>query len=236
MDIPETGSVVSGVGNEVIILLLCVVAGTTMVLGLKLMWSIRSQQNLHPAQVSTVQNTRADMGITAEELDVPAENCPVCLGSIDCAVQTNCGHKFCAQCILEYWRHDQWPRAARCPVCRRQVTLLLGRVTGAFGERITDYNQRMSGEWRSPLSYVYDVPTILTHLWQELFSERGPFLIRRLYLGYIVILLALYLLSPFDILPESVFGLFGYLDDLMLCLIAIVYISFVYRTYLAQRA
>ena len=87
-----------------------------------------------------------------------------------------------------------------------------------------------------PLSYAYDVPTILTHLWQELFSERGPFLIRRLYLGYVVLLLALYLLSPFDILPESVFGLFGYLDDLMLILIAIVYISFVYRAYLAQRA
>ena len=63
------------------------------------------------------------MGITAEELDAPAVNCPVCLGSIDCAVQTNCGHMFCAQCILEYWRHDQWPRPARCPVCRRQVTV-----------------------------------------------------------------------------------------------------------------
>ena len=85
------------------------------------------------------------------------------------------------------------------------------------------------------MSYLYDVPTILRHLWQELFSERGPFLIRRLYLGYVLVVLLLYLLSPFDILPESVLGLFGYLDDFVLILIAMVYISYLYRALLTAR-
>ena len=84
-------------------------------------------------------------------------------------------------------------------------------------------------------NYLYDVPTLLKHLWRELFSERGPFLIRKLYLGYALILLAMYLLSPFDIIPESVFGLLGYFDDFMLVLIGAVYLSFLYRTTLTER-
>ena len=82
---------------------------------------------------------------------------------------------------------------------------------------------------------MYDVPVLLRHLWEELFSERGPLLIRRLYLGYILLLLVVYLLSPFDLLPESVFGLLGYIDDLMILLIALVYVTFLYRNVIAQR-
>ena len=50
--------------------------------------------------------------------------CPVCLDpNVQYCVETNCGHRFCAHCILQYWRLDQWPSPARCPVCRRQVSL-----------------------------------------------------------------------------------------------------------------
>jgi RING finger protein 170 len=85
------------------------------------------------------------------------------------------------------------------------------------------------------MSYLSDLPTILRHLWQELFSERGPLLVRRLYLGYILLILLVYLLLPFDILPESALGVLGYLDDLVLILLAVVYISFLYRAFLSRR-
>lgn len=134
------------------------------------------------------------------------------------------------------------------------MSLLLGRVADDdLQDQVADYNQRMSGQWRpvsalpeSPFScsiylypqlwsYLCDVPILLRHLWQELFSDRGPLLIRRLYLVYVAGLLLLYLLSPFDIIPESVFGVIGLLDDLVLLLIAAVYIAFVYRAVLTQR-
>ena len=130
----------------------------------------------------------------------------------------------------------------------------MGTATGEVGARVLDYNQRMSGEWRPVsgyfislmctstmcslfqlLSYLSDVPTILRHLWQELFSERGPFLVRRLYLGYIFLVLLVYLLLPFDILPEGALGLLGFLDDIVLIIVAMVYISFLYRTFLIGR-
>ena len=39
----------------------------------------------------------------------------------------------------------------------------------------------------------------------------------------------LYLLSPFDILPESVFGLIGLLDDLFVIFMLGIYITVLFR-------
>ena len=65
---------------------------------------------------------RGDVGDSAEP-----ESCPICLGHASFPVDTNCGHTFCAECVLSYWQHDQWPRPARCPVCRNQVQLSAAR-------------------------------------------------------------------------------------------------------------
>ena len=88
--------------------------------------------------------------------------CSVCLGPITYPVETNCGHSFCAECVLAYWHADRWPSACRCPVCRREVTLLLsdqwfernGRYPAGITHQIQDYNMRMSGQLR-PVSSVF---------------------------------------------------------------------------------
>ena len=54
-----------------------------------------------------------------------------------------------------------------------------------------------------------------------------------------IVLLAIgaifYLISPFDILPESVFGVLGFLDDIFIFLLLAVYISIFYRQAVAAR-
>ena len=96
--------------------------------------------------------------VHADTADVP--QCPVCLGGVVYPVETNCGHTFCAQCVLAYWHADRWPSTCRCPVCRREVTLLMTDPrmdqSGHYQElnrQVMDYNQRMSGEWR-PVSMI----------------------------------------------------------------------------------
>lgn len=132
---PEKGTLVEGIGDEVLMvatLVIAAVGGCALTCGVSASRSLR----VHPEQEDTVANTRRDMG-----LEQPREGafpdvaggaaCPVCLAPIAHAVQTNCGHQFCAQCVLAYWQHDQWPRAARCPLCRRQVSLLSNTLVGA---------------------------------------------------------------------------------------------------------
>lgn len=43
--------------------------------------------------------------------------CPICLGLLSAACDTNCGHAFCAPCILHHLKHS-----ARCPLCREEIT------------------------------------------------------------------------------------------------------------------
>ena len=46
----------------------------------------------------------------------------------------------------------------------------------------------------------------------------------------------LYFVSPFDIIPEAVFGILGFLDDLFILLLLAIYVSLIYRNVIQQRA
>ena len=46
----------------------------------------------------------------------------------------------------------------------------------------------------------------------------------------------LYLISPFDLVPEAVFGFLGLLDDLFILLLLAIYISIIYRRVVMERA
>ena len=49
-----------------------------------------------------------------------------------------------------------------------------------------------------------------------------------------VLLACVYLLSPFDLLPESVLGVVGLLDDLTVILVVTMYVAIIYRSVLLQ--
>ena len=147
-------------------------------------WAGQSN-TIHPAQSDPVESARREIGEGPREgrdegRSAELEHCPICLGGVTYAVETNCGHVFCAECLLTYWQHDQWPRPARCAVCRRlvsptvvvpaqrlwlalplppQVTLLLpsrelhSPSAQQLWRRVSDYNHRMSGQPR-PVSQL----------------------------------------------------------------------------------
>ena len=113
----------------------------------------RVREQLRDNQQQQEEEVNEDQDYDPDNAELP--QCPVCLGPITYIAETNCGHRFCAQCILMYWRTDRWPRACRCPVCRREVNILLTLPQLETNERyhdltnqIRDYNTRMSGEWR----------------------------------------------------------------------------------------
>ena len=56
------------------------------------------------------------------------DSCAICLESTRYPTATNCGHIFCSECIVQYSRLARH-RDGRitCPLCRRQITLLVQR-------------------------------------------------------------------------------------------------------------
>ncbi|XP_033736908.1 E3 ubiquitin-protein ligase RNF170-like [Pecten maximus] len=174
-------------------------------------------------------------------------NCPICLGDLEYGVDTNCGHYFCGNCIIAYWQHGSWLGAVACPVCRQQVTLLLVAFTTEENnnnsqekqnilDEINSYNRRFSGQPRSIGEHLRDLPTLMRHFVGEFFSVGGLIWMFRLRVIVCFGAALVYFISPLDIIPEAMFGIFGLLDDLFILLLLAIYISIIYRQVVQNRA
>merc|ERR1712156_1063033 len=128
-------------------------------------------------------------------------DCSICLGSASYAVETNCGHIFCGECIFQYYEitpRSQGPLSTpTCPYCRQRMTVLLpffsdvennaADLDDATIERrqklydnIRSYNRLFSGEPRSIAEHIADLPMLLRHLWRYFWSGDGIRLLFRL--------------------------------------------------------
>ncbi|KAM7410264.1 hypothetical protein PAMA_001619 [Pampus argenteus] len=108
-------------------------------------------------------------------------HCPVCLQPASFPVQTNCGHLFCAPCLIAYWRHGSWLDAISCPLCRQKVSMLCHLFSEGCSDQqskevlgeITDYNKRYSGAPRRVTDYLCDAPLLLQLLARGLGTMGG---------------------------------------------------------------
>ncbi|OQV13461.1 putative E3 ubiquitin-protein ligase RNF170 [Hypsibius exemplaris] len=176
--------------------------------------------------------------------------CPVCLlDPAELPVQTNCGHLFCGNCIIAYWKQGTWGTSGvKCPVCRQRVTLLmrdmrpgsaipedLDRVAAVETE-IRAYNRRFSGEPRSLWEKIRDLPGILTHFGRNVTITDGLGLLFHGRMAFYAIAFVVYFLMPFDLLPEAFMGVFGLMDDLAAFGILAAQVAGVWRAVVANRA
>ena len=60
-------------------------------------------------------------------------------------------------------------------------------------------------------------------------------LLARLRVLLVVLALVVYVLSPFDLLPEAILGVIGLLDDAVVCAIVCMHIAAIYRRMLLQQ-
>ena len=147
--------------------------------------------------------------------------CPICHTESTLPVKTNCGHKYCSVCIIGWWQARGGTEPATCPCCRREIVFLLtcynenglGREEKGTLNQIQSYNRKYSernllGNW--PSFYSRDSFAIISHIWNS-FSLL-PQEIKMAVCLYTVFLI-IYLISPFDILPEAVLGPIGLIDD-----------------------
>jgi len=86
------------------------------------------------------------------------------------------------------------------------------------------------------IDYLRDLPTLLRHVASEFFTVGGLVAMFRLRIIVVFFAALLYFVSPFDIIPEAVFGIFGFLDDLFIILLLAIYVSIIYRNVVRDRA
>uniref|UniRef100_X1YV84 E3 ubiquitin-protein ligase RNF170 n=1 Tax=Capitella teleta TaxID=283909 RepID=X1YV84_CAPTE len=220
-------------------------------------FSQNAEQRIHPESEQTVHDVRERRHATERPPpsapSTPSQSfnqertCPICLAGAEFAIETNCGHLFCGECMVTYWRHGRWLGTIRCPVCRQQVTLMLKNFTSDENrlqspqkdqviQEVNHYNRRFSGQPIPWMDYIRDLPTILRHCFRHFFSVGGLLLMFRIRILVCFLVALLYLISPFDIIPEAVFGILGLLDDFFILLLLAIYISIIYRRFVANQA
>nr|CTP81275.1 BMA-DRN-1 [Brugia malayi] len=159
--------------------------------------------------------------------------CPICFGQASFAVVTNCGHLFCCNCIYGYWQYSaSLITPVKCAVCREIVNLLIPlpvegeRENSAdealrCDEQLTDYNRRFSSERRPIIDYIRDLPVLVPHMFRAVVSVNGLMFMFRIRFFLCLCGMAVYILSPFDILPEAAFGVLGMVDDIFIAFVVL---------------
>uniref|UniRef100_A0A452INT2 E3 ubiquitin-protein ligase RNF170 n=1 Tax=Gopherus agassizii TaxID=38772 RepID=A0A452INT2_9SAUR len=213
----------------------------------KIYFSRNEHQNIHPDNQELVralrQQLQTDQDASAGDRHrfYTDMSCPVCLQQATFPIETNCGHLFCGACIIAYWRYGSWLGAIRCPICRQTVTLFLPlfredqQDAAQVLQDVNDYNRRFSGQPRSIMERIMDLPTLLRHAFREMFTVGGLFWMFRLRIFLCLLGALLYLASPLDFLPEALFGILGFLDDFFVIFLLLIYISIMYREVITQR-
>ncbi|PSN46715.1 E3 ubiquitin-protein ligase [Blattella germanica] len=191
-------------------------------------------------------------GINTTNLPPPvhtynSERCPICLNSHQLAVETNCGHLYCGNCLRTYILGVGILTPISCPMCRQSVTMLFvcftaqeiqtspSSTVNLLYTMVENYNSRYSGTPRSIVETIRDMPTLLRHLWNEFFSVGGLVAMFRVRICLCLVAAILYLFLPLDIIPEAVFGIVGFLDDIFVLFVLVIYISIIYRRLVSNR-
>ncbi|KAJ6744763.1 hypothetical protein OIU79_030982 [Salix purpurea] len=103
-------------------------------------------------------------------------------------------------------------------------------------EKLKDTIIFFGGNSSGLIQRMQDLPFLLRRLLQEIMDPQRslPLVIRaRVYIS--VILSAIYIISPVDIIPEGLLGIVGLLDDLLVVLICFLHVAAIYRALLYYR-
>ncbi len=76
---------------------------------------------------------------------------------------------------------------------------------------------------------------LIPHLIRLVFAADGIAIVFRLRIVVCLFAMLAYMLSPFDIIPEAVFGLLGMLDDIFIVFLLAIYFIYAYRNFMANR-
>lgn len=234
--------ILAGVDDKVLITVCC--GAVIFFIGvLMIIFQYRNSSSSH-------QNIQRE---NRENLQSYNDICPICLSIHRLAVETNCGHKFCGSCFKTYLNQrpgdfSLFREPVSCSLCRQKVNILFLNFTSEESvlpdlenersevERIvSEYNIRFGNGPRTAWSYINDCPVLLRHMVIDFFTSGGLVWMFRLRVILCCLGAFIYFFNPVDFIPESMFGIFGFLDDVLVFLFFVIYVSIIYRQLVINR-
>lgn len=169
-------------------------------------------------------------------------DCSICMDAFRFRIEANCGHSFCHACFAQVVASVGPAIAVACPLCRREVTFVDElfspdeRTSAASAtlrtqalQFIGTFNERHRTGRRGLFESIRDAPMLLRHLLVNMYTPNALTLLTRLRFLALGVVLLLYLISPFDIISEGVFGLLGLADDVLVLVVVLLLAASQYR-------
>ena len=154
--------------------------------------------------------------------------CSICLAEPkEHEVSSTCGHSFCSDCILSLYQHNN--DQIKCPLCRQGISLLFRLFqptpdTAVIEQRLRDYN-RIFDDNRPLYRRIIELPYTFKRVWRSFFSLQFlVFFLRTLQITRWLLVIIVYVLMPFDLIPERFLGIIGYIDDLLFILLVFTFL------------
>ncbi|PWA59273.1 Zinc finger, RING/FYVE/PHD-type [Artemisia annua] len=107
--------------------------------------------------------------------DKPPEDdcCPICFDTFTIPCKTNCGHWFCANCILRFWTYRTALQKCNCPICTRPISkltpeasLLIMREVEVVEvlKNVQKYNRLFQGGVNGVIRKFFEVPNVFKRM------------------------------------------------------------------------
>ncbi|XP_060192703.1 uncharacterized protein LOC132622172 isoform X2 [Lycium barbarum] len=153
-----------------------------------------------------------EKGKNRNQSEKPGEDdqCPICFGDFTIPCRTNCGHWFCATCILQLWNYKSTVQRCKCPICCR------------------------------PISKLVPEDTLLVRQQEdsELLRDIGRY--NHLYVGgvygvFLLLLSWIYSRCNFEFIPTGRLGIWRLLDICAMSMVAVFYFAGLFRRWVLRR-
>jgi RING finger protein 170 len=89
------------------------------------------------------------------------------------------------------------------------------KITRKNLHEIREFNGIELGD-RTWIDAIFDIPFLLREFIREVGRTRGGIIIKHPSMMIRIALMIFYIYTPTDLLPESIYGIYGYVDDLII--------------------
>ncbi|KAK9497956.1 hypothetical protein O3M35_003851 [Rhynocoris fuscipes] len=237
--------VIEGIDDEVIVTGLVFIA--TLIYCLVIIYRRFFRYTRYTGPIQNLENRQPP----SNEEDSP-EHCSICWNFMSFALETDCNHSFCGSCLMTLYHYnlDSPLSFITCPLCRSEVSLLFTMFSetelmlqpdsesGANRDRIVlfarTYNSMQTWSLNSLFARLREVPVLFRHYLDDVYNGRifVDGFVHAIRFYFMLSLSIVYLWLPHDLIPETIFGALGFIDDILFFVLVIVYLAFIYRRFI----
>lgn len=164
--------------------------------------------------------------------------CPICFGDFTIPCKANCGHWYCANCILQFWNYSSASKPCKCPMCSRYINRLTPESSLSLQQeqevaevlkKVVRYNLLFVGGARGLVQKVYELPFFMTRIFVAIMDPDTEDSYLQEMRIFAMALSVLYAATPFDFIPTGSLGIVRVFDYAAITLVLILRLIGIYR-------